>query len=615
MAKTRDLVGMTSEELQKFLNNNPDMLAKIRENIAKGKSSSRSVSDAIVTDAPSAGKEAKASGKRIKGSKVTRTPKDPSAPSMRGASPASQSIRQGDNIGSKAWKVAKASVGEEQWKTLTPKQKATLALDVVPKGVSSAEAVGVVRSIGSRALTLRGADGDGTKSTIETWGKARGVKNPLAETAVAIEGKAGGQTGRQIAQTPTRGVAGGTKSIPRPTRETREAVMSEVASSTPQTKLEKIVERATADHLARVSSDPQSGVRSTPKKFKQKGDLPKAPNGTKWITIERGKGQMNVLVDTEGYVLGPKGSSYKSMTQDEYIRKVLNENAPAAPARGSVSRGKGEHAVAMEALSASGARFNKEFTVEAVRSGHQLMNTKIRRANQVKMSKGMAKDILPQALTVRQYVDAAFPNISNADKMAMVSAVRRLARTERVERKAARMPSEPAPTKRTKTRLNPHTPEAGRARVNSKEVARVKALTRQDEVPQRPVATKREKAAAKGTMRSVVTGTEFVPAETAADIARKPIAKRVPKGPEINTLIDQLKKDMNPVERKQLYEIKRVADSGFKPGRVKAMEKAGVFTKKNIPVSPKVKTAAKALGYMNIAMLALNFLDGEKKRK
>ena len=45
------------------------------------------------------------------------------------------------------------------------------------------------------------------------------------------------------------------------------------------------------------------------------------------------------------------------------------------------------------------------------------------------------------------------------------------------------------------------------------------------------------------------------------------------------------------------------------------MEKAGIFTKRNTPVSPKVKTAAKALGYMNIAALALNFLDGEKKRR
>ncbi|CAB4177646.1 hypothetical protein UFOVP1344_38 [uncultured Caudovirales phage] len=610
MAKTKTVAGMTKEELVAFLTNNPDIRDRVAASIASGKSATVAVESAAVTSIPG-GKRPKA---RSAG-KVERAPKEAAAPSMRGASAAAQSIRQGDNIGSKAWKTAKASIGEEQWKTLSPKQKVTLALDVVPKSIGAAEAVGVVRAIGSRAMPLRGADADGTSSTLETWGKARGVKNPLAEARVAVEGKASGQTGRQIAQTPTRGVAGGTKSLPRPTKETREAKMAEVAASTPQTKLEKIVERATADHLARVSPEPQTGIRSTPKRFKEKQNLPKAPNGTKWITVGVGKGQMNVLVDTEGYVLGPKGSSYKNMTQAEYLRKVLNENAPAEPKRGPVSRGKGESATAMEALSASGARFNREFTVEAVRSGHQLMNTKIRRDNQVRLSKGASKDSLPQALTVRQYVDAAFPDIANTDKMSMVAAVRKLARTERVQRKADKMPAEPAPTQKRKTRLKPQTPEAGRAKVASKEVARVTALTRQDEVPARPTATRREKNAAKKTMRSVVTGTEFVPAEDAANIARKPIAKRAPKTPEINTLIDQLKKDMSPVEKKQLYEIKRVAESGFKPARVKAMEKAGIFTKRNTPVSPKVKTAAKALGYMNIAALALNFLDGEKKRR
>lgn len=117
----------------------------------------------------------------------------------------------------RAWAKARASAGDAKWATMTKEEKVSATLRRVGP-MTGEEAIGAVRALGSRVLTLSGSNDEVTKM-INDWATGQGVKSPKTELKIGAKGKAEGKTGKQTARAAGKGAeapAGPEKPKPEP---------------------------------------------------------------------------------------------------------------------------------------------------------------------------------------------------------------------------------------------------------------------------------------------------------------------------------------------------------------------------------------------------------------
>lgn len=545
--------------------------------------------------------------------------------SMKRVKPSMQAVRLGMTSSTgKVFQAVRAAVGEETYKRLTPMEKWTLIKHILPN-VQGAEAVGVIRNVGSKILALGGGNTPEIRAEIDAWGKAHGVARAADEALAAKDGKQQGLTGKQVAQIQTRGVAGGVAKTPKPTQADRTARRAERGKK----KLAEIAKRA---------AETQAGITSLALQPDKKSGMDKATPGLAGPGLPKTAVQVKIKVATtkQTVAMNSDGSIKKDPatgnTQYESVSTTVSRPVwyDKATKKYLINLGKGhwrsvdlkEAKAQFEApikqekpgkplpqksafpekmarLSAAGKSQNIEWTVESIKAGHRALNAATKELNTKLAAEG--KPTKPY-VSIKEFIKQVFPQIDPREAGSMARAIK-------VQRRAVSVAAKPAKVRKSGvTQLEPQSVETGRKILTTRERKRDIAM-RTPAGPEVKPPTKRERAAATAAMKAGISGTTM---DSSLVVGGRKRAKRVAAAPTSPaTMLDALKSSLAHGERRQLAEMGKMRES-FKPGRVKKAMNAGVFG----TVTPAVKKAAKAAGYINIALLALQHLgETPKKRK
>jgi hypothetical protein len=565
--------------------------------------------------------------------------KTPHTGSMKGASRSARVVRGGQISGKEAWARARSVAGEDAWKNLSKTEKVKIALEFIGD-LRGRDAIGAIREIGSRALPLGGSN-DGLLAELETWGKARGVKDPKAEAVSALRIKQEGGTSRDVAKRQVRGA----EDVAPVSKTDRKAERARIRKAERNAQMDEIIARATEQDQAKRELVQARNKRVGGQALSKTEDAKfrKLPKGTtKFISvtwmkpvvsdkkdpltdqfkIENHAVEVTVPFDArrKKYVLwDPVTTSWKYVSPPDIREALALQDKQALRERTArkpkTSPERGLFKDKMTELTRAGGAINNEFTLAAARNAYLAAQEKITIKNRNALAAGTPKEKLTPRWTLNEFMDSAFPDIAASERRAMANKIRSEFRGARATRRSG---GDTSGEKPRVVKLKNETVAEGRLKATAKE--RRQAAGRAAPLEKPTVETKKEKASrikreksALSLMESTVS-TKYVSPESVSGGPSK--AKRIPRVAKVPTTdiernIAALRETMDPKEKRKFYEIGQLSKSGFPKARVSAAVKKGVFGE----ISPKVKAAAKAAGYMNIALLALNFLDGERKKK
>jgi hypothetical protein len=512
------------------------------------------------------------------------------------------------------------------------------------------EAIGAVRAIGSRVLPLTGSNDDVTKM-INDWAKSQGVKAPNTELKIGAKAKANGKTGKETARLGGKGAkapAGPEKPVEEKsplgkkakrivrrrnrldeilrTGEDTDSRTRRLAQK-PTPDPDAVVGESQAERKARLKADRAEDLDFKNKNMvpfeEQDGTvrwIPKAeglPAGTRKIRI-KAKGGIKVVAnvkDGKVYLLNESGK-LRTMELKEYRAALARGEDPNPPSK--VKKGAGvkqEFGEKMRAVTSAGKTLNSEYITESATQAFIDANRKISEKNKISLGKGVDPDDLAPRYKIRDFVDAAYPNLGKAERSALISGIRRAFRSERKERKASR-----AAAKESRViELRGETVEEGRKKLNAKDerVAKAKSAPLEKVKLESKAEGKRRARRIKTvgeTISAVMDPSRSTPSAERMEPAPKQ-AKRIitPKAPgsELEMEIGKLRDSLNPEEKRTFKKIKEVARLGFTKAQVKERASAGAFGK----ITPKVKKIARRAGYLGIVATALQFLQDTKPGK
>lgn len=280
----------------------------------------------------------------------------------------------------------------------------------------------------------------------------------------------------------------------------------------------------------------------------------------------------------------------------------------------------------MGVLSKQGETGNRNFTEAALMDAYMAAYEKSQKERNALRDKlraeGKGKEAIKKALgklgspTVREVAEAMGFEPSDRDQFALVRRVRSRIRREKLRTKYADKP-EPAPTKGRRTVLR-DTGDEQRARYIAAEDRKERKRQTPKAEPAKRVKIMSDEAATR-VAKAVVKGEK--PSE--ADL---PSARQIRKAQRINreremavpkkkverpfSIRDAALADLkDPKERKAFRTIERLHEAGFKKTQITKMIKG------DKRMTPAVRKVAKGLGMINIATMALNFLDTLDNKK
>jgi len=593
---------------------------------------------------------------------------------MKGATKKAKTRNQGELLVKRVWREATAQAGDS-WKSLTYAQKAKIVLDAIPKAIDGEIAIGVVRGLTSRTTGGRGSD-DAAK-VISSWASGRGVRSPSAEITTA---KTTGRKGRELrARRQGKGSEGISEPVSKKGREMIEGESKSRVSETLAAVTKQQQETSQEINWKEGESDPgvqkrvkelmdaDSSNKSRKKKYNRalaqalreakpgKGvDTPKTPAFSRYRTIaipvtkiysgkedsatgltkpEKRETTRKIRVPMIGdkvAVYNKRTANWDLMTIKEFRARAASSDIPDAkdPSGKPPKPSKREAVGKMEELSRRGTRGNQAFTEAALMDAYMAAYEKSQKERNAVRDKlraeGKGKEAIKKALgklgspTVREVAEAIGFEPSDRDQFVLVRRVRSRIRREKLR---TRMADKPEPTaKKGKRTVLRNTGDEQRARY----IAAEDRKERNRQTPKAPPA-KRDKImseeAATRVAKAVVKGEK--PAES--DL---PSARQIRKVQKVNreremavpkkkverpfSIRDAALADLkDPKERKAFREIERLHEAGFKKTQITRMIKS------DKRITPAVRKVAKSFGMINVAALALNFLDtldNKKKR-
>jgi hypothetical protein len=339
------------------------------------------------------------------------------------------------------------------------------------------------------------------------------------------------------------------------------------------------------------------------------------PEGVKdrRITV-KGKKYVAPVKGGKVYIQTATGT-WRTVTIKEYKAAIASgeDLSPQAKVKKPASV-KQEFGKKMEAVSATGKALNAEYITESAAQAFIDANRKISEKNKIAIGKGTPTDKLAPRYTVAQFVEAAYPNLGQAERSSLISGIRRSFRSERKARKAAR-----ADKAGTVTVLRPETVEEGRRKATAKDrrIAKGKAAPLEKVKLESKAEGRRRGRRVKTvgqTLSAVMDPSKPTPSaesmEGAPKRAKRIITPKVP-GSELEAEISKLRESLSPTEKSTFRKIKETARVGFTKPQIQSMAKAGTFGK----VTPKVKKIAKTAGYLSIVAMALNAIGQGKTGK
>ncbi len=525
---------------------------------------------------------------------------------MRKATAKGDATRIGQVAVKRAWSAARNAAGEDRWRVMTKEQKTAETLKRLGS-MTGEEAIGAVRALGTRVLPLAGSN-DEVNKIIDDWAKGKGVRAPKTEMKIAAKGKAEGKGGKEIAR------AGG-KGAEAPAGPEKPALGK---------KARRIVRRRTRlDEILRTGEELDSRTRRLAQKPQPQSPSDKA-EPMKVEALPEGVKDRRITVKGKKYVAPVKGGKVYIQTATGTWRTVTIKEYKAAIASGEdlspqekvkkPASVKQEFGKKMEAVSATGKALNAEYITESAAQAFIDANRKISEKNKIAIGKGTPTDKLAPRYTVAQFVEAAYPNLGQAERSSLISGIRRSFRSERKARKAAR-----ADKAGTVTVLRPETVEEGRRKATAKDrrIAKGKAAPLQKVTIESKAEGRRRGRRVKTvgqTLSAVMDPSKPTPSaesmEGAPKKAKRIITPKVP-GSELEAEISKLRESLSPTEKSTFRKIKETARVGFTKPQIQSMAKAGTFGK----VTPKVKKIAKTAGYLSIVAMALNAIGQGKTGK
>ncbi len=525
---------------------------------------------------------------------------------MRKATAKGDATRIGQVAVKRAWSAARNAAGEDRWRVMTKEQKTAETLKRLGS-MTGEEAIGAVRALGTRVLPLAGSN-DEVNKIIDGWAKGQGVRAPKTEMKIAAKGKAEGKGGKEIAR------AGG-KGAEAPAGPEKPALGK---------KARRIVRRRTRlDEILRTGEDVDSRTRRLAQKPQPQSPSDKA-EPMKVEALPEGVKDRRITVKGKKYVAPVKGGkvyiqtatgTWRTVTIKEYKAAIASgeDLSPQAKVKKPASV-KQEFGKKMEAVSATGKALNAEYITESAAQAFIDANRKISEKNKIAIGKGTPTDKLAPRYTVAQFVEAAYPNLGQAERSSLISGIRRSFRSERKARKAAR-----ADKAGTVTVLRPETVEEGRRKATAKDrrIAKGKAAPLEKVKLESKAEGRRRGRRVKTvgqTLSAVMDPSKPTPSaesmEGAPKRAKRIITPKVP-GSELEAEISKLRESLSPTEKSTFRKIKETARVGFTKPQIQSMAKAGTFGK----VTPKVKKIAKTAGYLSIVAMALNAIGQGKTGK
>lgn len=586
---------------------------------------------------------------------------------MRKATAKGDNSRIGQVAIKRAWAAARKSAGESRWAIMTKEQKTEATLRRVGP-MTGEEAIGAVRALGSRVLTLNGSN-EGVNEIITDWAKGQGVKAPATELKIGAKGKAEGKTGKETARAGGKGAeapagpekpALGKKAKRIVKRRGRlDEILREGEDADSRTRRRAQKPTPDPDAVVGESEDERKNrlakVREEDAEFKNKyttayedeeGNVRRIP---KPDALPKGVKRRSVSIDVQSgavkegknaigektttpilkprkfsllmkgdtvYVGSADGRTWKTMSLDDYKSQLGEGKDPGSPT-GKPKRlpsTKQEFGKKMEAVSVQGKSLNAEYITESAAQAFMDANRKISEKNKIAIGKGVPTEKLAPRYKVADFVDAAYPNLGQAERSSLIRGIRKSFRGERKARKAAK-----AAKAGQVTELRPETVEEGRKKLNAKDVriAKGKAAPLEKVKLESKAEGRRRGRRVKTvgqTLSAVMDPSKATPSAESMEPAPKK-AKRIftPKAPgsELEMEMSKLRDSLNPDEKRTFKKIKEVARLGFTKAQVKERAVAGAFGK----ITPKVRKIAKAGGYLGLVATALQFLEAPKTGK
>ena len=590
------------------------------------------------------------------------------------ATPKGDNSRIGQLAVKRAWAAARKSAGEKRWAVMTKEQKTDATLRRIGP-MTGEEAIGAVRALGSRVYPLKG-DNDVVGEIINDWANSQGVKSPATEVKIGVKGKAQGRTGKEIARLGGKGAEAPAgpekpalgKKAKRIIR--RRGRLDEILrkGEDADSRTRRLAQKPTPDAGAvpGESEDERKSrlakVREEDLAFKEKymvkienkdgttkwvkKDLP-LPKGVKrrmvrldYVQMSRpGKNKLGdpIMIDTIGqrdynllmrgdnvYAPNRTNTKWRIMPLAEYQEEIIRGHMwlsdeelkydKAKAVEGRTKPVKSEFPTKMERVSSAGKALNSEYIVESASQAFIDANRKISEKNKIALGKGVSPDDLAPRYKVADFVDAAYPNLGQAERSALINGIRRGFRGVRKERKAAK-----AVKAGKVTELRPETVEEGRKKLNAKDERSAKRRSAPlEKVTLETKAEKRRRGrrvkTVGQTISAVMDPSKSTPSaeeiEPAPKRAKRVFTPKVP-GSELEMEISKLRDSLNPDEKRTFKKIKEVARLGFTKPQVAERAKAGAFGK----ITPKVRKIAKAGGYLGLVATALQFLEAPKTGK
>jgi len=610
------------------------------------------------------GREGRGQGKTKRGSKMGK------------ATAKGDNSRIGQLVIKRAWAAARKSAGEKRWAVMTKEQKTEATLRRVGP-MTGEEAIGAVRALGSRVYPLKG-DNDAVGEIINDWANKQGVKSPATEVKIGVKGKAEGKTGKEMARLGGKGAkapagpekpkAGEGKKARRIIR--RRGRLDEILrqGEDADSRTRRLAQKPTPDpdvvpgesedeRKARVGKAKEEDLAFKQKHMVQienkdgtkkwvKKDLP-LPKGVKrrvvkleYVRMSRpGKNKLGdaIMIDTLGerdynifmkgnnvYVPNRRNTEWRIIPLETYQDELLDRVDSLTPeerkydkakkVEGRTKPVKSEFPTKMERVSTAGKALNAEYITESAAQAFMDANRKISEKNKIALGKGVSPDDLAPRYKVQDFVDAAYPDLGQAERSTLINGIRRKFRGERKVRKAAK-----AVKAGKVTELRAETVEEGQRKLNAKDRRIAKGRSAPLEKVKLETKAERRRRGRRvktvgQTISAVMDPSKSTPSAEEIEPAPKR-AKRVftPKAPgsELEMEMSKLRDSLNPDEKRTFKKIKEVARLGFTKPQVAERAKAGAFGK----ITPKVKKIAKAGGYLGLVATALQFLEAPKPGK
>jgi hypothetical protein len=465
----------------------------------------------------------------------------------------------GMKLTAKAFKVAKETAGPEVWTKLTAKQKLDLVLSVPQVSeLKGSAATGAIRALATRIGTTRG--GEELVDDIVAWGTKRGVVKPAEEFGVTVRGVKEITNKKDLSKEERNALRGKTRDIAKRRGKGVKGGDSETRVSATEKATARTAVASPGDELAKLIEQLKADQAETIKNTQTSSD----------------EGAKVFLMDT-GEINEETGEPKKA--------RVRIDSKGGALEPGRARKGQSDP------LSALGAKQNAEYEIASTRAAWRAYN-----------------DALPKGeprISAKEYIAIEMDGLSKADQAKLARAISKLRQQERVTRLSGKGVK---PAKPKVTKLISQTPEAGRAKANAKEEIRVRRQNTpslDDIFDSEPVAPKE---AVRAVTKAVVSG-KAVPEGVAKPAKRAKRVGTVTRKPTFqDSVLSQLSETGGKKDVKDFLALKALRGAGFDKKDVRARAT-------QMGVSANVRKAAKASGLLSFAAMALQHLDGEKKRK